>query len=96
MQAGNTALIRAVLNGHVEVVILLLSRGVDKEHHNKVKFLALLWQCQRGGVDFVRINRIEIIQYDMYFFKNKLCLEGLQVALLPNADGDRVYCCGSD
>ena len=37
MQAGNTALIRAVLNGHAEVVILLLSRGVDKGHHNKVK-----------------------------------------------------------
>jgi ankyrin repeat protein len=37
MQAGNTALIRAVLNGHVEVVILLLSRGVDKEYHNTVK-----------------------------------------------------------
>ena len=37
MQAVNTALIRAVLNGHVEVVTLLLSRGVDNEHHNKVR-----------------------------------------------------------
>ena len=81
MQAGNTALIRAVLNGHVEVVVLLLSRGVNKDHHNKVKSV----QCC-GNVYVVALisavfgNRLGIrkfVPFDlevvfMYFFFNQM------------------------
>ena len=69
MQAVNTALIRAVLNGHVEVVILLLSLGVNKEHHNKVK--SEQW-CDNGYVVALissifcdRLGIIKFIQYDI-------------------------------
>ena len=69
MQAGNTALIRAVLNGHVEVVILLLSRGVDKEHHNKVKSEQCCDNAYMVGlISSVFCNRlviIKFIEYDM-------------------------------
>ena len=69
MQAVNTALIRAVLNGHVEVVILLLSRGVDKGLHNKVKSEQRCdTVCVVALISSVFCNRLRIInflQYDM-------------------------------
>ena len=77
MQALNTALIGAVLNEHIDVVILLLSCGVNKEHHNKVKLV----QCC-DNVHVVALiptvfgNRLGIRKFDpfdlevvcMYFF----------------------------
>ena len=43
MQDGDTALIRAIVNRHAGIAKILLKRGANKDHQNKVRFILLYY-----------------------------------------------------